>query len=724
MNQMARMRCCAAILILVAVSVFCDLTVFLDSRKTLHRLFWTMQDSIVPEPVKTSNLSAFGAFTLLPTVQNHTLGQQTEVATMHGVNLTGTSVNFPGAIGDQQMLHEENWNLTTKCLNKPMLSTSFSLTVGFDVGWAGLTNQHVGLLHGFAVAYLLGAQAILEPQLRIGINHESSHNGSFTAVVAEAKASGSVKEVSLQYYYDRARITEALSQLNLTLLPDEPRDVQIVNLTLHRDMRGEPMEFICSEVRQRLARSNFTHIFLNLGLAAGLLRVDGTNLGLITFIDRHLQYNERIRLAAQSILDNLPSTFNGIHLRISDEASKSWRIVCPKDVVPKLTKLGFFPNTTLFVASGVPAERYAKFLQPFNVKTILDFGSGLHLDSFGPINQLVLEKATRFTGFSLSSYSCAIARHRWLRNDECDRTYDTYSFFDTLAAPMFLWRGDWRFWPLCRDDGQIKYPAPILTKKTVSGTSRFVFFAGIEGTGHHVWQKLLPSLQPFENWSNALSTALYDFPHKVGFFSSYDAAVRAKAAVTVGQLLTDADRHVSKQGGGIVPLNVLCENKSGMISFPNFLGPDRVIQNPDIHALATLAEDVRVDLRIVLLIRNPESVVRSAMRRHFEPDAMHAIKKYTMSLALLSAQLNLVDPSFIACWRYEMPTQGITDLLSFMGSRQHPRDFGNIIHKTFRADTIQSSTYSDDRNAALQTATLMNDQMIERYCRPIPGRER
>lgn len=34
-------------------------------------------------------------------------------------------------------------------------------------------------------------------------------------------------------------------------------------------------------------------------------------------------------------------------------------------------------------------------------------------DFLGPMNQLILQKATNFTGFSLSNHTCAIAQHHW-----------------------------------------------------------------------------------------------------------------------------------------------------------------------------------------------------------------------------------------------------------------------------------------------------------------------
>lgn len=42
--------------------------------------------------------------------------------------------------------------------------------------------------------------------------------------------------------------------------------------------------------------------------------------------------------------------------------------------------------------------------------------------------------------------------------------------------------------------------------------------------------------------------------------------------------MADADRSIREQGGGILPLNVLSEGTSGMISYPNLFGVDRALQ--------------------------------------------------------------------------------------------------------------------------------------------------
>eukprot|EP00438_Fugacium_kawagutii_P002999 Skav233478 [mRNA] locus=scaffold1310:45576:47465:+ [translate_table: standard] len=601
--------------------------------------------------------------------------------------LYSTSV-WSSAFGRRSQEAKEDRNRNGKCFDR-----SFSITVAFDLDWIGLTNQRIGLLHGFAVAYQLGAETVLEPRLRIGLSP------------------GVVREDSLERYYDTGILRKALRELNLTLRPDRP-NVKTVNFTasLRQDMQGEPMHLICSRIRDGLVHES-ANIVVNLGSAPGLLRIDERNLGLISFIDKHLEYNSKIKLAVEAILAKLPVVFNGLHLPAPEELDKTSKLVIPEKIVPKIMQLGFQRNTTLFVASGVPMQKLAQSLQPYAIATLENFSEGLPtLDAldFAPINELVLEKAKEFTGFSLANDSLVIAARRWLNRGLCDKSYDSERFFNPWPAPLFLWRGALPFGPSCHDNKN--HSTVIFPKRVVSESCRFIYFAGLEGTGHHFWQKMLPNLNPSKQWACDLSDDLW------WYFATTKEAVRSKYLTRVKQLISDANRQLSSQTGAIVPLNVLCE-KGGMHSYPSFGGDARAIQIPDLLALAKLAQDVKVDLRIVVMLRDPEKVVSSGLRRGFERDFLHAIKRYTSVLASMKAQLDLLDPSFITCWTYEKPTAGISELVSFMGSRHDPTELQRIIQKDFRQDHISPpKTPSTEMPEAWGTIMATYHEINAKYC--------
>ncbi|CAK9044975.1 Uncharacterized protein SCF082_LOCUS25472 [Durusdinium trenchii] len=169
-------------------------------------------------------------------------------------------------------------------------------------------------------------------------------------------------------------------------------------------------------------------------------------------------------------------------------------------------------------------------------------------------------------------------------------------------------------------------------KELALAEEEFVFFAGLEGTGHHFWKGILlrlPSIYVSAQTAE-LSKTLFNGPTGDGLFSSLDEYLRVQSGQRVVSLM-DAD--------------------IGMMSYPNFEGVDRATQNPDIFELAKLAEAAGVDLRIVLLTRHPSDLVQSEMKNLHEINKVQAVRKISTSMALLSEQLNFLDPSFVECWR-------------------------------------------------------------------------
>eukprot|EP00438_Fugacium_kawagutii_P029047 Skav222300 [mRNA] locus=scaffold3734:271560:272105:- [translate_table: standard] len=181
--------------------------------------------------------------------------------------------------------------------------------------------------------------------------------------------------------------------------------------------------------------------------------------------------------------------------------------------------------------------------------------------------------------------------------------------------------------------------------------------------------------------------------------------------------MADANKDLSQQGdGNIVLLNIFCSKKSGMQSYPNYGGGARSIQNPDVRALAKLAEKAGVDLRIVFIVRDPRNVVKSSLKRRFEKDLLHAIKMYTSTLSLLKNQLDLLDPSFIRCWSYDKPTAKIPELLTFMGSRHDPKEFQSIIEKNFRKDHLNQAPATSAMPEAWGTLMAIYNEVTAKYC--------
>ena len=254
-----------------------------------------------------------------------------------------------------------------------------------------------------------------------------------------------------------------------------------------------------------------------------------------------------------------------------------------------------------------------------------------------------------------------------------------------------------------------------VTKKVVSSNIRFVFFAGLEGTGHHFWKEMLRRLSI--SHSADLSQELFNRRHGPGLFSSSDEQIREASAEHVVELMSEMQKNLSSVPGcNVVALNVGgITHPSGMMSYPNFGGRDRMLQNPDMFTLAKLAEAAGIDLRIVLLTRHPASLVQSELDRSYEKDLSHAVRKVSMTLALLSEQLDLLDPSYVSCWTYEDPEARISHLLSFMGLCEEDSDHVRQIIKEIYKPSNHSSR-SNSLRESLDTGFQIHVHLLAKWC--------
>ena len=257
-----------------------------------------------------------------------------------------------------------------------------------------------------------------------------------------------------------------------------------------------------------------------------------------------------------------------------------------------------------------------------------------------------------------------------------------------------------------------------VTKKVVSSKVRFVFFAGVENTGHHVWSDMLSRLPV--HFSQSLQDALDSKDGRIkpqgghgGVFGSSSSVDREDSAKTVVQIMSHMASNLSSTPGcKVVPLNLV----TNMISYPNGGGPDRVFQNPDLLALAKLAESAGVDLRIVLLVRHPAYMIPSRARTDAS-NIFHDIQIITMTLALLSAQLNLLDPEMVGCWSYDDPTTitRLPELLSFMGFCGEDLDLGRrSMEEVFKPSNRPPASKAEQE--MLETSTQVHQYLVAKWC--------
>jgi hypothetical protein len=198
--------------------------------------------------------------------------------------------------------------------------------------------------------------------------------------------------------------------------------------------------------------------------------------------------------------------------------------------------------------------------------------------------------------------------------------------------------------------------------------ARFVFFAGLGGTGHHFWNSVLSQCKHCAD-ARPLRLALQRW-----WFANHSAREHEKHHRYISHLLqrTGAPRSkhrgrnskAAKQPGqpqSLWFLNVLNDTaETGMLSYPNKANAQFL---PRIDWLASAAREARVNLTIVVLHRDAVAIESSVSRRYYRSFLHrwgHVNKWFPVAAAMtasaqaLKLQLaNLAYPTRLGCIPYE-----------------------------------------------------------------------
>ncbi|KAL3932426.1 MAG: hypothetical protein SGPRY_000712 [Prymnesium sp.] len=194
--------------------------------------------------------------------------------------------------------------------------------------------------------------------------------------------------------------------------------------------------------------------------------------------------------------------------------------------------------------------------------------------------------------------------------------------------------------------------------------TRFVFVAGLEGTGHHAVGAMWRACGAICTHDQQLTSMLWN------------GKEQAKSAMLVGTVVAEdvSARDVAedyehrrkafisrlrlvrrKHPGKLVLLNCFKTDlivQTGEMSYPNFGGEDRPIHNPNLIVIAELAALAGVELRILVLDRPArELLISTSVHRKFGSIPRQAAILAT-SAAVLAAQLGQVDVALYQCVPY------------------------------------------------------------------------
>jgi hypothetical protein len=252
----------------------------------------------------------------------------------------------------------------------------------------------------------------------------------------------------------------------------------------------------------------------------------------------------------------------------------------------------------------------------------------------------------------------------------------------------------------------------VVEKTKYENKTRVVFFAGLEGTGHHAIQEALKAC-PVCNPSGVLSEDLFNRLNNEashGLFGGADVPIHYKHLEIVynhfvGIQLSTAGLKVEKGTLHIIGLEMGV--KSGMISYPNYDDIiTKPIDHPDLIPLAAAAEAANIDLRIVILIRNAYDTLYSALSRNFGENYETAI--LIDNASLLNNQISMLDPRYFICIEYEKWKEYSASQLKAMGEFLHPR----LDEKTMIAmvSKIDFRTHIQNNQTTNNTNTLLPQQ--------------
>ena len=221
------------------------------------------------------------------------------------------------------------------------------------------------------------------------------------------------------------------------------------------------------------------------------------------------------------------------------------------------------------------------------------------------------------------------------------------------------------------DVGACAVPCARVAKAAVDGRVRFAYPAGLEHTGHHLWQQnVFPVIDPFYGGQTALARAIIDMespkPPPTASRVARLAKEFEKALKNRGELLASGAK--PKRAGRWHRLEK--QSVVGELTRRYGVPADRAIvgltacsypcqpcrHDPDVRVTAEAAELAGADLRVMVMTRPVAEVLHSTSNGR--------VCLMERSCAALARQLEALDPAFYFCFPYgpESP-QGAGDFL-------------------------------------------------------------
>lgn len=249
----------------------------------------------------------------------------------------------------------------------------------------------------------------------------------------------------------------------------------------------------------------------------------------------------------------------------------------------------------------------------------------------------------------------------------------------------------------------------FLQKTVFSKNQRLVFFAGIEGTGHHMWYSAFTFLKEqmgIVDDDCILSDAIFSIDSVPSLTTATTVQdYHASEELVTSRLSLLAKNAEKINAAPILAINPTCARwmtdngpvtRIGMMSYPNFGGPDKPLQYVDIFMLAQLAEQAELDFRVVYMQRNALDVmVSTTVKRNFGTP-VHEGRVLVANMHALNSMMSTIDPAFIYCFDHDNADfKGLSEFLVDKSEPHTQMAIARVLENEFYA--FEESEVSEEK---------------------------
>jgi hypothetical protein len=233
----------------------------------------------------------------------------------------------------------------------------------------------------------------------------------------------------------------------------------------------------------------------------------------------------------------------------------------------------------------------------------------------------------------------------------------------------------------------------------------FVFFIGLEGTGHHLVRTIIKNSPDVVRANNDLTMRndtlelkkhLFYHSKQSGLWNAHCNENPEEVNVTRSHdKVVDYLSKINKRANGdeiTVPVNIILVpgmHIYGMVSYPNFDGDCRSLNYPNLDHFYHACDVAGVECKHAYMYRDPYLVLASTtVRRKFNKNgALQGVHLYTSLLQIIYSQLLDHSDRTVACLGFYEPTISVDEVwnpIRDMFGWKNQTEFDSHVQKVYR----------------------------------------